>query len=264
MAVRDDIRAQREKLKGAPLKKKLGYFLYYYKIQLIVAAVIAIAVISFVHSQLLAKPDAFTVMLINAENPAAETDALEKETAEKAGINLGKNSITLDLSNTLTPGGPVDQADYATFEKVQSRAINKGLDMVSADAWNFRYFALQSYFCDLRDVFSSSELDKYSDDIYYIDKKELDEESEKMDDPDYTPENVDKNKARSEELISSFKKPDPSEMDNPVPVGFIINDSSYVKENGVYSKTVGVIGVIDNAPHKKSASAFVKVLLDSK
>ncbi|MGN0242023.1 MAG: hypothetical protein ACI4CS_10080 [Candidatus Weimeria sp.] len=262
MAVRDDIKAQREKLKGAPLKKKLSYFFYYYKIHLLVIAAVIVAVICIISRQLGTKPQALTGIFINAENTDINTDSLEKKTAKEAGIDLSKKSIFLDMSNTLTPGGPTDQYDYSTIEKIQTRAFNSKLDVIGADASNFRFFAKQSYFCDLRDVFSDAWFEKHKDDIYYIDKKVLDEESEKMNDPDYEVETEDKEKARSEELATSFKRPDPDEMDDPVPVGVIITDSSFIKQNNVYSKYAGVIGIIDNAPHKKAAAALVKTLVD--
>ena len=104
MAVRDDIRAQREKLKGAPLKKKLSYFFYYYKIHLIVAAVIIVALIWIINRQLNTKPQALTGIFINVENTDINTDTLEQKTAEKAGIDLSKNSIFLDMTNTMNPG----------------------------------------------------------------------------------------------------------------------------------------------------------------
>ncbi len=262
MAVRDDIRAQREKLKGAPLKKKISYFFYYYKIHLIVAAVIIVSLIWIINRQLATKPQALTGIFINAENTDIDTDSLERQIAKRAGIDLSRKSIFLDMTNTMNPGGPTDQYDYTTIEKIQTRAFNSKLDVIGADASNFKFFAKQSYFCDLRDIFSDSELEKYKDDIYYVDKKVLDEESKKMDNPDYEVETEDKEKAKAFELASSFVKPDPSEMDDPIPVGIILSDSSFVKENNVYNKNVGVIGIIDNAPHKKAAAALVKTLME--
>ena len=90
MAVRDDIKAQREKLKGAPFRKKAAYYLYYYKIHIVVIALIAIVAASIIHSQVTTKPAVFTAMFINVENTHTTDDTdqlLEKKVADIAGID---------------------------------------------------------------------------------------------------------------------------------------------------------------------------------
>lgn len=265
MAVRDDIKAQREKLKGAPFKKKAAYYLYYYKIHIVVIALIAIVAAGIIHSQVTTKPAVFTVMFINVENTHTTDDTdqlLEKKVADIAGIDTSKNSVDMDMTSTLTPGGARDQMDLGILSKIQARTMNKELDVMAADAWNFNYLAGQAYFTDLRTVLSDKELARYSDDIYYADKTELDKLAKKMQDPDYVQQNVEPEEARKTEKASSFEKPDPSKMDDPVPIGIILNEGTFVKKHGIYSKTVGVAGIVQNSANKKTADALISILMD--
>lgn len=265
MSVRDDIKAQRAKLKGAPFKKKAAYYLYYYKIQIIVIALIAAVVIGFIHSKVTSKPAVFAAMFINAEDIQSSDktdDILEKKVAGAAGIDTSRKSVDIDLTASLTPGGARDQMDFGVLEKIQARTMNKQLDVMAADAWNFNYLAGQAYFTDLRDVMSDKELDKYSDRIYYVDKAELDKLAKKMQDPDYVQENIAVDEARKTEEASDFKKPDPSQMSEPVPIGIILNDGHFVKKYKIYSKTVGIVGIVQNSANKKTAEALISILAD--
>ena len=209
MAVRDDIKAQREKLKGAPFRKKAAYYLYYYKIHIVVIALIAIVAASIIHSQVTTKPAVFTAMFINVENTHTTDDTdqlLEKKVADIAGIDTSKNSVDMDMTSTLTPGGARDQMDLGILSKIQARTMNKELDVMAADAWNFNYLAGQAYFTDLRTVLSDKELARYSDDIYYVDKTELDKLAKKMQDPDYVQQNVEPRKRYIDDNLRVIKK----------------------------------------------------------
>lgn len=265
MAIRDEVKAERAKLKGAPLKKKIAYYVYYYKIPVIAAAFIIILAIAIIKTAVTKKDPAVSAIFINCEHNLTSqdiTDKLESKVAKEAAIDTGKYDIDIDMSKTLTPGGARDQVDYGALERVEAQTMNKGLDALVADAWNFNYFVEQTYYSDLRDVLTDEELKKYQDDLYYVDMTELDKTIKKMQSPDYTPEVVDQSEAEATELTKSFVKPAPETMDDPVPVGVIINDGTFIKKNGVYKKSIGIFGFVRNGKHKKAAEKLLEVLME--
>ncbi len=61
-------------------------------------------------------------------------------------------------------------------------------------------------------------------------------------------------------LAEDFVAPDPSTMEEPVPVGIILSDAPYLEENSLYIGTVAVVGIPQNAPRMEAALKFIDFL----
>lgn len=263
MAVIDDIKEQWDKQKGTSVKHRIAYFMHYYLIWVIVIAAIVIFAAALIHSQLTKKPTVYIAEFINtgAESDDASED-LAEQTAKAAGIDTKKDNVEILTSRTLTPGGMQDQSDVGNNTAIGAEMMNASLDSMVCDAWNFYYYVETASFQDLRDVLSKEELEKYKDDLYYVDLTEIRKIQKETQDPDYDGSALEEQqaKARASETYENFRKPDPSTMDDPVPVGIILSDSRYLKENELYRDAVPVFGFVNNSKHMDTSKKLLVIL----
>lgn len=265
MAVRDDIREQWEKQKGRSLKHRLGYFMHYYLIWVLVIAGLAIFAAVLIHSQLKKKPLAYQAEMINTGAGDQEAiDGLIQELAKTADIDISAKTIEINAHRMLTPGGLYTQQDIGSNTAISAEMMKGSLDAMVCDEWNFRYYVNLASFCDLRKVLGQDQLEKYKDQLYYVDiteVKKLQKKTQESSDGSNALEE-DPNKARKEESLDSFEMPDPNKMDDPVPVGIVLTDSPYFKKNGIYKDTVPVFGIVNNSRHIMTSKKLLDLLMD--
>ena len=51
-----------------------------------------------------------------------------------------------------------------------------------------------------------------------------------------------------------------NEMDNPIPVGIIIDDSTVVRDNGLFMEATPVVGIIANTTRLDNTKIFIEYL----
>lgn len=107
------MREEREKLKGMPLKKKLGYVWNYYKA--VIGAAAALVFILFIIAQAVkgaGKTIVFSAALINAEKAGGvEVPKLGRDFAEYIKIDEKKEEVSFDDSYLMNP----EQGDTITM-----------------------------------------------------------------------------------------------------------------------------------------------------
>ncbi|MFN2937909.1 hypothetical protein ACKX2D_02570 [Lachnospiraceae bacterium YH-ros2226] len=242
--ISDEIREQHKKLKNAPLRKKLSYFFHYYFLWTVLIIAAAVCVILLAKAFLQRKTNAFSAVFLNSEtNDANQGDTL-KETLDKTWGLSSHEAIDLDFTSTLTPGGSQDETDMGTITKLAAAVREKSLDAMVCDAWNFNHLADQSMFSDLRKHLSKEELIHLQGRIYYIDGAALNKKEE-----------------ITSESREDFKLPDPTSMKDPIPVGVILSDSNYLKDNSLYQKTVPIFGFTNTGKHGDRAKDLLSILL---
>jgi hypothetical protein len=145
-------------------------------------------------------------------------------------------------------------------------------------------FSRAQYFIDLRTVLGTDELKKYEDRLYYVDQKVLEAiengtynegaDASAFKTASYTQDSEDQEKAQQEAVDNmlgypsgsdvvkeeDFVKPDPSSMEEPVPIGIIVSDAPYLLKDDTYEGTVPVFGIIANSEHVDSALKFLDFL----
>lgn len=264
MAVRDDIKEQWNRQKGKPLGQRIAYFVRYYLLWVIVIAAIAAFAIFLVVNFVTKKPVVFTAEFINADSETEEK--LTGEVASGADIDTKKSEIDINMSRKLTPGRAVTQEDIGTQTAVNAEVMDTSLDAMVVDAWNFNYYTELATFKDLRKVLSDDELQRYSDDIYYVNLTEIKRIQKEMEKPDYDGSAIeeDQTEALNKESYENFVKPDPDKMDDPVPVGIILSDSPYIKKNGLYKYSVPVFGFVNNSSHVRTSKLLLDILTEDK
>ena len=242
--ISDEIREQHKKLKNAPLRQKLSYFFHYYFLWTVLITVVVVSIILLAKAFLQRKTNAFSAVFLNSEtNDANQGDTL-KETLDKTWELSSREAIDLDFTSTLTPGGSQDETDMGTITKLAAAVREKSLDAMVCDAWNFNHLADQSMFSDIRKHLSEEELTHLQGRIYYIDGAALD-----------------KKEAKTSESREDFRLPDPTSMKDPIPVGVILSDSTYLKDNSLYQKTVPIFGFTNTGKHGDRAKDLLFILL---
>jgi hypothetical protein len=134
MAVRDEVKAERDKMKGRPLKDRLEYFWEYYKIHTIVGVVLLVIAFSIGHSILSNREDALNAVFVNADaldDGAAEE--LTEQVARRSNIKTDEKDVNIDLFRTLSLGGPVNQTDFGTAGRFQAQMQDHALDVMVLD-----------------------------------------------------------------------------------------------------------------------------------
>lgn len=264
MSIRDEIREQRMSLKGKGVKAHVSWFWSYYKWPVAIIILSLILVISVVYSIVTRKPEAANVIMLNVEGQSSllNTDPIVEDIADKADVDLDEYSISLDMSGHLTPGGATDSAEIGQQERIVTYISAKNLDVLACDAYNFVSYANIGAFVDLRTVLSDEEIEKYEPYFYYVDEAVVDAEqdsalsgSSEEDSSDITGETQEE--AEASKKVGTFKLPDPSKMEDPEPVGIVLNDAPYSKNMPLYTETTGMIGIVSTSQHMETSVAII-------
>jgi hypothetical protein len=264
MAVRDEIREQRQKLKGQGFKAHWDYFWEYYKIHTIVAVIVVIFLVTFIRDIVNKKPYALYAMFVNSQGMEAQT-FLQDGFAEYAGIDTNQETILVDTGSNFI-GSTIDQTTVATTEKIMAMMSASELDVFVADSGCAYHYASQQTFIDLREVYSQAELDAMSDRLFYVDQAYADYLAS-----DYYTDYLTNGKFDHDNKYAvladkynntfQYDEIDVSEMDDPIPVGIRLTDSAAIDQSQVYPDQTPVAAIVVNSERVDNAKKFIEYLL---
>lgn len=257
--VQDEIRQQQQKLKGRPFKEKLQYFWDYYKIHTVVFLVVVIFGVNLIHDILSAKDYAFYGVMLNAVSLSEES--MESAFGEYAGLDLETYDCFIDTTSTLSYR-TVSQYDMATSQKLIALVQTKDLDAVVFDSEIFNNYANNELFLDLTTVYTADELQKYQDNLYYIDKAPMDRANE---DSDYENESLISAKESGAFSVDDIIKEaeahrHPENMEQPIPVGIFIEDSPFVQKTKAYDILIPIFGISSTTTRPDTAQKYLEFL----
>ena len=264
MAVRDEIREQRKKLKGQGFKAHFEYFWEYYKIHTIVALIAVIFLVTFIRDIVNRKPYALYAMFVNSQGMETQT-TLQDGFAAFAGIDTSKEAVLVDTGSNFI-GSTIDQTTVATTEKIMAMVSASELDIFVADSGTAYHYAAQQTFMDLRDVYSSEELEALSDRLFYVDQAYADY----LASDEYTDyitngkfDSGNKHAVMADKYNNTFQYDyiDPSEMDAPIPVGIRLDGSAVIDQYQVYPGQTPVAAIVINSERVDNARTFIDYLL---
>lgn len=172
-SVNEEIRAQNEKVKQMPLRKRLQHYWYYNK-WILFAAIGAFLLIYFIIDSMLTYNKTFYVtgIFINCGASPEWEKELEQAFAQRYDINTDTYSVDFDYSLSYEVGF----ADPATaYTPVKMVAYSEGHvgDFVLCDEESFGFFADKGYFADLSEVLSEEQFLAYEPYLYYYDAGDL-------------------------------------------------------------------------------------------
>ncbi len=256
MEINEEKNNQWQALKGMGFKAHWDYFWDYYKIHVAVVVFLLVFVIMLVHDIGSNKPYALNAIFINA-NTMNSSEAIAGDFAQSEGINTEELDVFVDLSTTLSTTSTTS-TDVSSTEKIYAMIAANELDTILADPQTFEKFASNDIFHDLRNYFTEDELSTLGDRVYYIDYAELiaaqEEEVDYFSDEEYQ-------KQLEEAANYSFERRNPSEMEDPVPVGIIMENNNLLAENECYPAVTPLAGIAVSTQRGETAANFIRYLM---
>lgn len=253
MALRDEVKEQKGKLKGKSFKEKMNYFWYYYKVHTIVAFFVIVVGGVFIKDAVTARDSAFSATLLNAYASSTQTD-LETEFAAYADIDTTVYDCYIDTGSTLSYE-TMSELDLAVSQRISAMTQTNSLDVVVSDLEPFSNFSLGMMFCDLREELTPEEFEKYKEDFFYIDAAAIEDENEDIAyDQDGLPLVVN----------TGIDHSNPETMEEPVPVGIYLDDCAKLKKWECYTATgeTPIFGFVYSSAKKDVAHIFLKYLTE--
>lgn len=253
MAISDEIRQEKQKTKDMSLKGKLSYFWDYYKVHTIVAIVAVFFLTAIIRDISNAKDYAFYGIYFNALQTFSADGQMENF-SEYLGIDTENYQALLDSSMyySLTD---LSETTLASSQKFAAMIQAGDVDTVVADEDVFANYAVNEIFFDLREVLPADLLEKYKDDIFYIDGAQIaayntDEYWKYEDDQEYY--------ADLEKTFTDHH--DASVLKDPIPVGIYVGDTPVIAEAGCYTELVPVFGIVKNTSRLEAAVGYLRFL----
>jgi hypothetical protein len=220
-SLRDEVRLQREKLKGQPFSKKWEYYWGYYKVPAMIIVFCALIVGSIIHSVITRQDTVLSVAYINAF-PNVTDEAFMEDFDTYLGLNTKKETTVLDSTYYIDEKY---NSPYASNyeQKFSARAMAGELDVVVADEEYFTTYGEQGFFQDLRLILSEEELAEYGDRLFYLDVP-YDDTEEK------------------------------------VPVGINVTDAAKIVSTDSYPSTTAYLGIVTDSSYVENALSFLAYL----
>ena len=195
MALRDEVRAQREKARKKGFLALIQWFFEYYRLPVLLIAGGIVLAVSLLAQFLGKKETAFGAFFLNTAVAGTPEESevrelLTERITEAAGLDPKKQQAEIDLSLFLTPGGNTSPYDMADQTSIAARMSAGELDVIVADVWNYDELLVDAAVSDLREVLTPEELAVFEGQLYYTDLKALVEEQRKRQDPDYFGSNL--------------------------------------------------------------------------
>lgn len=253
MALRDEVREQREQLKGKSFKEKWDYFWYYYKAHTIITILTIIVVAIFIRDAVNSKDYAFSALMLNS-NGSGIQESLQTDFAEYAGIDTETYECYIDTSATLSYER-MSQMDLAMSQRIVAMSQTSGIDAFISNTEPYSNYAQAMMFMDLREVLTEEEYKKHEPNFYYFDAAIVDmNNNEMVYDENGNPQVVD----------TTVDHSDPSTMKDPVPVGIYLKDSPKVKELNLYpdAEEPPIFGFVYSSEQMENAHLFLKYLTE--
>lgn len=251
MALMDEFKEEREKIKNGTLKEKASYFWEYYKWYVIVPLIVIVFLGTTIYQKVTAPEIILNGVLLNTYNANSEEPSQKviDDFSELQKIDTKEYEVTLNTSMTYNTSDTSGTANYESVQALMAWVAAGSVDFMSADHAAMTDLAYKGYFVDLREILSNEEIQKYEPYFLYIDtaaSKALDEAIDNYGDD------------------SSVSIPDCSEpdtMEDPIPV--MIDLSKNAKLSKIYANSDSLaIGIATNAPNKDMLLEFLDFLVE--
>lgn len=248
------------------MRKRIGgyftQFRSYYMWQTIAIVCILIFVVLSIREMTGKKETALSMAVLNANNGEHTCEQIQREFLDVLGLDQEAYAVDVELFSQ-TPGIMLDEYDLAASEKIAAGVNAKILDLLLADASNFEHYAKSGACADLHTVLEEDCLESCKDRIYYIDLAEVEHEKADEDEESmFHTLNMDAEQAKLQEKKANFQLPDPDKMAEPCAVGVVLSDTRFIRDYGLYSDTVCIIGFARNSTRTKQAATVFEYILE--
>lgn len=207
MAVMDEFKEERARMKSQPFKVRFAYFWDYHKWHVIIGVIVAVLLSNLAYSMLSAKDNGFTVALIDCYSNDKRAAEYEAKLIEMMDINTKREALYLDNSYHISSADTL-AASYT--EVLGVRIIAREIHTFLSPENIFNRFVQNDIFADLRTVLPEEYLEYYKDSFYYVDRAVL--EKEDIYNVDYA----------ETTFVDDANHKSPEGMADPIPVGIYV------------------------------------------
>ena len=169
-SVNDEIKNEAKKVWMTKTgKERYKYFVYYYKVHFIVAAVALCMLVSIIHFFATRKESILEVLVVNGQvNADVDYDGLIDGYASTLTYDQKKEELIIDPNYQINPEG-TDQYSQANIQKVFVNVAVGELDVLLCDEDFMRFTRAQDCAADLTGILPKDMLDKYEDKLVWYD-----------------------------------------------------------------------------------------------
>ena len=223
--LREDTLEQLKTMKDRSFKDKLAYFWEYYKYLAIGVIATILILVAVVRTIVNYRTYAISIIMVNTDNIVSDEIAPEWESdiAEILQINTKKEMIYIDTSIQCGNNTP-QQLEYPALQKLVAFFTSRTADVFISNTPLFEEYSQNRNLGDLRNYYSEEELATWSDIIYYTDGATF---------ADY--EDISNLDAKEDQEKYIVDHRDPDSMEDPIPTGFYITDSSKLGQAGIFT-----------------------------
>ncbi len=207
MAVMDEFKEERERMKTQPFKKRLAHFWEYEKIPVIATACVLFMVCSLIYTWVTNKDTALMAAFIDCYADEEKKDAYKAELSELLGIDTDKEQVLLDTSYMISSA---EDLSANSTEILGVRVAAHEIDVFLTEETMFGMYADDAIFKDLREILSEEQLAYYADSFFYVDQT--------MIDAVYSGEDY-----AEDAFAANIDHSNPDSFENPIPVGVYVN-----------------------------------------
>lgn len=162
-SLREEAREQQRKaLKGQPLKKKISYILFYYKVYIAVALIVVIAGSIFVNKLIHYRYNALSVAMVNCASNVEYASYMDEYYAQ-SGVD-DRHQMSIDSTYVFYGSN----ADFQVEQKFFYATAAGQVDIVIAPKTFFDKYAQMGYMVDLSLVLTDEMKEKYADCLYEV------------------------------------------------------------------------------------------------
>ncbi len=250
MAVMDEFKEERERMKSQPFKVRLDYFWHYYKWHVIITAFVLFFVGDYAYNIITAKDIVLQVGMVDCytnNDDTADADAYRLALETHLGIDQKKQEIFLDNNYFLTL-----ESDTTSTEIFYVKMAAKELDIIMATEPNFNNTSKNEVFVDLREIMSPEQLERYKDSFYYLDYATL--------------EDAYSTDITMQPAIDMTDHRSPEGMEQPVPVGVYIKTNQAFRDEYIFANAKEqevVFGVAFYAEYPEYALQFLDYISEA-
>ena len=256
MELIDEIREDRERLKGKSWKEKASHIFTYYKFPILATLLVVCILFSLIGKNIASPETALDGIMLNcysSDSMLSNADRAAFSEGFLDELHLDHSDYALSFRMNLTYSQTSDSvsssySDYQSLMTIMSNVAAGELDFITGDLGAMLGLAYQGYFADLSEVLGEEQYESYAPCFLYIDQVVLEKINTQTAEPEEnTPEIPDCTK--------------PEDMECPIPVLIDMSRSDRLQSIYCHAFDMLVFGMVANSPHPENTLKFIDYLM---
>ncbi len=248
MPVMDEFKEERERIKSASLREKIGYYTYYYKFHALGVIVALAIIISVIHTIVTHKDTGIYVAITNSYGSETTSDDYEEEFANIQGLSADEYQLIYDTSLYLNYDNQ-DSIFMTTVQKLITLISSRQVDVFVSESMVYEQFYGNGMFMDLRNVLTPEEIEEYKSNFYYVDYAEMEAYDIAVDN------------GQLDYVLPEYDHRDPGSMKEPMPIGIYLDKDNEFLNNYQYRDTDVIISLVSSTDRVENGLAYLRYVL---